>query len=407
MAPSSLPEQALSDMRVLDLTHNLTGPYATKLLADYGADVIKIERPDGDPARTIGPFKGDDPHPEKSLTFFHLNMNKRGITLNLKSPTGKGIFKEMVKTADVVVENFRPHVMSELGLSWDVLKKINPKLVMTSISNFGQSGPYAEYKGTELVMYGMGGPLHSKGKAEREPISLSVPTTVYHGSVVALVGTMGAFYGAKLGGVGQHVDSSIMEGLLGSVDGRIGVLLGYQYSGLNSVREPGSGGFANGIFPCQDGYFVIAASGGRMWPRLMKMMGEPEELMAPSFLTPLGQRNPANRDLFEAVLIGWAIGHTKKEIVKLGEENGLICSALNTMEEVEQDPHFNFRKAFIEVEHPVLGKVKTVGHAIVMNGTPYAFRRPAPLLGQHTAQILGDLGYSKTDLVRLRQTGVI
>jgi CoA:oxalate CoA-transferase len=163
-------DQALSGIRVIDLTWYIAGPYCTKLLADYGADVIKIERPgSGDPARRMGPFLNDEPHPEKSGLFLHLNTNKRGITLNLKTETGKNIFRDLVKKADILVESFSPRVMPSLGIDYKALEKINPKLVMTSISNFGQKGPYRDFKGSELIFQGFGGYMYLVGTSDREP----------------------------------------------------------------------------------------------------------------------------------------------------------------------------------------------------------------------------------------------
>ncbi len=403
-----MEDMALSDAKVLDLTHHMTGPFCTKLLADYGADVIKIERPGtGDPARGMGPFLNDDPNLEKSALFFYLNVNKRGVTLNLKSQTGKEIFKELVKSADIVVESFRPHVMPGLNLSYQTLERINPSLVMTSISSFGQSGPYAEYKTTEMVIYGMGGAMYNTGIEGREPLSYGVPTAVYHAGAVAAVGTMGTFYGARYKGMGQHVDVSIMECLLGSVDRRITDLLSYQYSGEKGGRESMAGGYANSYFPCQDGYFVIAATGAFMFPRLVKMMGEPEELMDPRFTTPDGLANPELRDQFEVALISWSMQHTKQEIVALAEQHNLICAAVNTMEEVDGDRHYNDRGVFTEVDHPIVGKVRSVGRPFVMTETPWKLRSPAPLIGQHNAEIYGELGYDEKALHKLLETGVI
>src|SRR5687768_15394925 len=167
-------ESALADLRVLDLTHYIAGPYCTKLLADYGADVIKIERPDsGDPARRYGPFPHDEPHPEKSALFLHLNTNKRGITLDLKTSAGKAMFVELVRKVDVLVENFQPRVMPSLGFSHEQLVRVNPRLVMTSISNFGQTGPYRDYKAQDILMYAMGGPMHQTGAPHREPVKMA------------------------------------------------------------------------------------------------------------------------------------------------------------------------------------------------------------------------------------------
>jgi len=404
-----MADMALSGVKVLDLTHHVAGPFCTKTLADYGADVIKIERPgSGDPARSMGPFQGDDPHPEKSGLFFYLNTNKRGVTLNLKTPTGREIFKELVKGADVLVESFRPHVMPGLGLSYEEMKKVNPGLVMSSVTSFGQTGPYAEYKATEMVIYGMGGAMVNTGQPEREPVSYGVPTAVYHGGRVAAVGVMGALFGAKVHGGGEHVDVSVMETLLNSVDRRISALLAYEYSGeFNPGRESQSGGYCNGYFPCQDGYFCMAANGPIMFPRLLKMMGNPEELSDPAFLTPQGQTDPGMRDLFEAVVLNWAIEYTREQIVQMAEKNGLICGAVSTMEDVDTDRHFNARGMFADIEHPVMGTVRSLGRPFTMSETPWAVRRPAPLLGQHNAEVYGELGYAQDDLVKLHETGVI
>jgi crotonobetainyl-CoA:carnitine CoA-transferase CaiB-like acyl-CoA transferase len=385
-----MTDMALSDVRVLDLTHHLAGPFCTKLLADYGADVVKVERPGtGDPTRSSGPFLGDDPHPEKSGTFFYLNMNKRGIVLDLKSSEGRDAVKELVRDVDIVVESFRPHVMPGLGLSYEVLRKINPLLVMTSISSFGQTGPYAEYKANELVAYGMGGAMYNTGLADREPLGYGVPTAVYQAGAVAAAGTMGAFFGARYKGVGQHVDVSVIECLLGSVDRRIRELLAYQYSGEMGGRESLSGGYANGYFPCQDGFFVMAANGPIMFPRLVEMMGNPPELTANRFITPEGMRDSTLRDTFETAVLSWSMSRTKREIVALAEEHGLICGAVNTMADVSEDRHFNERGVFVDIAHPVMGTVRSVSRPFVMHKSPWRLRRPAPLLAQHNDEVLG------------------
>jgi len=227
-----VPEQALSDVKVLDLTWHISGPYCTKLFADYGADVIKVERPgEGDPARGTGPFFQDDPHPEKSGLFLHLNTNKKSITLNLKSETGKRILKELVKDVDILVESFSPRVMPSLGLDYEVLEKVNPNLVMTSISNFGQTGPYQDFKMSELILSGMGGDMYSCGLPDREPVKMGANIVQYQVGTMAATATVFAFYAARYQGVGQHVDVSMMETQLGTIDRRAPELLAYQYVG--------------------------------------------------------------------------------------------------------------------------------------------------------------------------------
>ncbi|MDP6512882.1 MAG: CoA transferase [SAR202 cluster bacterium] len=401
-------DMALDDVKILDFTHHLAGPFCAKLLAGYGADVIKVERPGiGDPTRSIPPFQDDEHHLEKSATFFYLNINKRGITLDLKSSAGREIVKELVKDVDIVLESFRPHVMSGLGLSYEDLRKINPSLVMGSITSFGQTGPYAERKATEMVVYGMGGAMYNTGVPDREPLSYGVPTAVYHAGATAAAGVMGALFGARYKGIGQHVDVSIMECLLGSVDRRIRELLSFQYSGEKGARESMSGGFANGYFPCMDGYFVIAANGPFMFPRLVEMMGNPEALLDPRFTTAEGLRNPELRDVFEASLLSWSMDYTKHEIVAMAEESGLICAAVHDMSEVAEDRHYNERGVFVDIDHPVMGTVRSIGRPFVMNETPWQMRRPPPTLGQHNSEVYGEIGYDEDRLAQLRERGVI
>ena len=239
---------ALSHIKVLDFTTHVAGPYCTKLLADYGADVIKVERPGiGDSARSKGPFPGDVPHPEKSGLFLHLNTNKRSITLDLKSNAGKRIAMDLAADADLIVENFRPGVIARLGLGLEALQAANPKLVMTSISNFGQSGPYRDYKSSDLLVYSMGGEMNSTGLEDREPVKLGANIVLYQAGSVAAVGSTGALFLSQDDGPGQLVDVSIMETQVGSIDRRMSALIAYQYTGENSVRVPfGASGYPIG-----------------------------------------------------------------------------------------------------------------------------------------------------------------
>lgn len=399
---------ALSNMKVLDLTHYVAGPYCTKLLADYGADVVKVEQPgDGDGARRIGPFYKDEPHPEKSGLFLHLNTNKKSITLNLKRKTGIKIFKELVKDVDILVENFQPGVMPALGLDYEVLEKINPKLVMTSISNFGRTGPYRDYKASDIILFGMGGDMHGSGLPDREPVKHALNVVLYQAGAIAAPAIAAGFYAAKYKGIGQHIDVSIMEALSHGMDLRPTHLVAYAYTGEVNPRIPENWmGYPSGTWPCRDGYFRITG-GYNFWDRMTKMLGDPEALKDPKWRAPTAQSDPLLREEFEAFFIGWLMQYDKLDLWRMGQAAGLACSPLYTIEELINDPHFEGRNVFEMIDHPETGKLKYPGRPFIMSDTPWEIRSPAPLLGQHNQEVYGQLGYSKQDVVLLRQNGII
>ena len=403
-----MPDGALSHIRVLDFTTQIAGPYCTKLLADYGAGVIKVERPGaGDAARGLGPFPGDIPHPEKSGLFLHLNTNKRSITLDLKSKAGQKIAKQLAAEVDLVVENFRPGAMDRLGLGLGALQESNPRLVMTSISNFGQTGPYRDFKSSDILVYSMGGEMPSTGLSDREPVKLGANVVLYQAGSVAAVGSAGALFLSQDDGPGQHVDVSIMETQTGSVDRRMSALVGYQYTGELSARIPfGAAGYPIGVYPCEDGYFEV--TGGLIYfPRVVRMLGDPPELLEPRWYTPESQTDPELKEEFEAHFLSWTIQRSKAEAWRAAQESDVLSGPLNTMEDVANDQQFIGRGAFAQIDHPVAGSLKYPGRPFVMTESPWEIRRPAPLLGQHNGEILQELGYGPGDQVRLRAQGVI
>jgi crotonobetainyl-CoA:carnitine CoA-transferase CaiB-like acyl-CoA transferase len=402
-------EQVLSGINVLDLTWYIAGPYCTKMLADYGADVIKVERPgEGDPARRLGPFFNDEPHPEKSGLFLHLNTNKRGITLNLKTATGKKIFKELVREADILVESFRPRVMPSLGLDYEILEKINPRLVMTSISNFGQTGPYRDFKGSELIYQGFGGYMYLVGTADREPSKKSGNVIQYQLGLTSALATIVAFYGAQARGYGDHVDVDGVREEITSIDGKISWMTAYQYTGhVHGRKESGS----PHIRLCQDGYVFIVGVGSttgalffrafanmlKLTPAEIKEWGQPEVL-----------NDPVKAGEFEEIfLVPWLLERTMREIVEEAQAAGVMSTPVNTPGTLLSDPHFRERGYWVEIEHPVAGKLTYPGAPFRMGEGGWEIRRSAPLLGQHNEEVYGELGYRKGDLVQLRQAGVI
>lgn len=403
---------ALDGVTVIDLTHYIAGPYCTKLLADYGAEVIKIERPgSGDPARRLGPFLNDEPDPETSGLFLHLNTNKKSVMLNLKTAQGKTILLDLVSEADILVENFHPRVLPSLGLDYDLLSKVNPRLTMTSISNFGHTGPYRDYKMTEIVAYAMGGVMQGTGMPDREPIKLALTIQQFFAGNVAATATLGAFIGAQLHGEGQQLDLAIMEIEAGNQDRGISNLACYQYSGeptFRRMRENIRNILPNGVFPTSDGYVQFAGTQPAWWERVCLMMGRPELAKDPHFTEPESfYQNAERKAEVDALLIDWTMRHTKQEVMETAQHFGYLTGALNTMEDVFADPHLEARNFFVEVDHPVAGRLKYPGPQFKIAETSWRAGR-APLLGEHNKEILRDrLGFSDQDLVLMRQQGVI
>lgn len=404
-------DQALSDVKVVDLTWHIAGPYCTKLLADYGAEVIKVERPGhGDPARGMGPFFHDDPHPEKSGLFLHLNTNKKGITLNLRTNTGKNILKELIKEADILVENFSPRVMPSLGLDYETLKDINPKLVMTSVSNFGQTGPYRDFKASEIVEYAMGGEMYSTGIDSREPLKLGGNVGQYQAGTVASVATMGALFSAGWQEVGQHVDVSIMETQAGSTDRRAIYLLGYACAGVITTRWPPPREavrmiiLPQGVYPCADG-FINTLSLPQWWPRYLEAMGMPELKDDPRFENIFSVEAGLE---FDALWYSWLADHSKDELFQKFLDARIASAPVNSPADLHAFPHLKERQYFTEIDHPQTGKVEYPGAPFKMSETPWHVRYPAPLLGQHNEEIYCErLGYPREELVQLRESGII
>ncbi len=394
---SHLGPQPLSDLRVIDLTHGIAGPYCTKLLADFGADVIKVERPGGgDYARSLGPFPGDTPHPEKSGIFLHLNTNKRSVVLDLKTPQGVQVIKDLVQAADLLVESFSPGVMERLGLGYEALSKINPELVMTSISNFGQTGPYRDYQGSELALYAMGGIMSRSGWPDRYPLKLGGNHVQYQAGNVAAMATMFAFYGAKYAGIGsQQVDISILETQLASFNSRMPTLTAYQYTGVRPPRMgPGAAalGFPSGYYPCQDGY-VNVTGGGAFWPRTVALLGRPELLNDPRFATPLAQMNAEAKEEFETTIwLAWIMERTKLQVVEECQKYEILSGAVNSVDEVvDRNPQFEARGFWQEISHPEAGSFRYPGAPIYSPRGWWRIHRPAPLLGQHTQEVLQEV----------------
>ncbi|MCE2392631.1 MAG: CoA transferase [Proteobacteria bacterium] len=396
----------LQGVKVLDLTQYIAGPYATRLLGDYGADVIKLERPGGDPARRLPPFLDGDPHPEKSGTFFFYNSNKRSLVLDLKRAEGREVFGRLLAEADLVVESFRPGTLDRLGVGWEFVRAAKPSLPLVSITNFGQTGPYADYRGTDLTLFGFAGELFSQGVAEREPVKLyGSAALVQSGGAAAMAALAALMVGARQG-IGQHVDLSIADTHLGGADRRHATVMGAEYSGLKSPRYPiGAQGLLAGVYPCADGYVELGSS-DRL-DRVADMLSHPEWLQDPKWQDPRLRANGPLIEEFNAHLLEWLMQRGKREVWAEARRAKVMCGPLFTVREIYEDPHFRGRGFWQKAEHPVLGEIEAPGRPFVMHDSPFELRRSAPLLGQHSEEVLDELGYAAARIRELAAQGVV
>jgi len=391
--------QALDNVRVLDLTQHIAGPYATRLFADFGADVIKIERPGGDIARSLGPFPGNVPHPEKSGLFFYLNCNKRSVVLDLRTSAGRDALAALAGGADIVVESFAPGTLDRLGVGYEFFRAIKPGLPVVSISNFGQDGPYRDYKLSELTLYAFAGEMYSMGETDREPVKMAGTAALFESGAAASVGIMGALFASKRHGIGQHVDISLAETHFGGVDRRHATAIAFQFSGRKTLRLAShGGGMPQGIYPCADGYVDFTNAGLRP-DRIAEMLNHPEWLNDPRFSDPMQRMNPAVIEEWNGNFIVWCIERTKREIWEEARRAKVMCGPMFTMEDLFTDDHFRDRGFWARANHPELGEVTIPGRPFQMQHGGWELLRAAPLLGQHTREVLSAAGLSDPQII--------
>lgn len=396
----------LSHLKVVDITHYIAGPYCTKLLAGFGAEVIKIEKPQtGDGMRSRGPFVKNQAGLENSIPFHWLNGGKQSITLNLKSTKGKEILKQLIGKADVVVENFAPRVMPSLGLDYDKIKEVNPAIVMTSISNFGQTGPYRDYRATEIVMYAMSGGMASTGDRERPPLAAGPAIAQYTAGMHGYIGTLMALFRRSASGEGEYVDVSIQESALENIEIQ---LAHYLHRGIVAHRKNDRHLFVPWeCYPAQDGYAAIVGGPFRHWPKATAMFAEAEPgLQAEKYYHVIGRDR--DRQEFEELLKSWCRGQKKKDIYHQGQSYGLAFGYLASLAEALQWSQHEGRNFFPKTEsHPVVGDLKTCGPPFRLSGSSWHVGR-APLLGEHNEQIYGrSLGYGSAEIEQLKQEEII
>jgi crotonobetainyl-CoA:carnitine CoA-transferase CaiB-like acyl-CoA transferase len=399
---------ALSGITVLELGELVSAPYCGKLFADYGADVVKIEPPGGDPSRTWGPFPGDQPHPEKSGLFFFLNTNKRGITLDVTKERGGDLARRLAADVDVVIENHKPGAMASWGLDYATLAAANPRLVMISITPFGQTGPYSEWLGTDLNAFHLSGASSRYcGRPGEPPLEHGTFAADFYGAVTAAAWGLGAVYGRERVGGGQHVDVSCAEAIAATFVG--GQNIGGCAQDGRFERRTGVGmplGAPATILPCKDGHVWMLALEPGQWNGLARVMGDPDWMTVDIFQD-MYQR-AQNADAIYPLLVEWTMEHGKREIMDRCQAEGVPVTAVFTVAEAAEHPHLAARGYLTELDHPVLGRVRDLGAPFKLPASPGGPTRPAPLLGEHNAEVYGErLGLDATALAELRRDGVV
>ncbi|MFH1088112.1 MAG: CoA transferase [Chloroflexota bacterium] len=402
--------------RVLDLTDE-EGFLCGKLLGDLGADVIKVERPGGDPARSAGSFYGSVPDRRKSLYWFAYNANKRGITLSLDNPAGREIFKRLVRTADFVIESHPPGYLSGLGLGYADLSDMSPGLIMTSITPFGQDGPRSQHKGSNLVAEATGGLMYITGNAEGRPMSTSYNYAYSHAGLQAATATLIANYWRQRTGRGQHVDLSIQEAVLVTLynpqtmwyDSRV---VQGRYGGKLLRNQGVLGGL---VFPCQDGYVLWRLMTAHFTPRLTPLVkwmaeeGMADELVGIDWArVDMSKTSQQQQDAWEEVFARFFLARTKAELYAEAIKRGIMLFPVNDAGDILKDPQLEARGFWEEVEHPELGTSLTyAGVPFKMSGFTYRLRR-APLVGEHNEEVYcRELGLSGEELASLKEQGAV
>ena len=395
------PRGALDGVTVLDLSRVLAGPYCSMILSDMGATVIKVEVPGtGDDTRGFPPFKDG-----KSGYFMNMNRNKKGITLNLKK--GKDVFLELVRKADILIENYRPGTMEKLGIGYEELKKINPKLVYGCISGFGHYGPYSKRPGYDIVGQAMSGIMSVTGWPDGEATRAGAPVSDTVAGISLAAGFLAALHYAQKTGRGQKVDIALVDSLVSVMQ-----IINQIY--LIGGRIPGRTGNAYestapyDTFPTKDGqHVVIGVANDKFWRQICEMMGRTELIHHPD-MAKNGDR-VRNRDKIKPIVTEWTMTKTAKELVDQLLETGLPTAPIYDVKQVTEDPHIaGAREMFIEIEDPDVGAVKVTNSHIKMTETKPGFKSPAPALGQHNREIYGGmLGFTEEQLNKMKEDGVI
>lgn len=399
---------ALSKLRIVELGEMVSAPYAAKLMADLGAEVIKVEKPgNGDEARTRGPFPGDSSHPEKSGLFLYLNANKFGITLDISRPEGMQLLERLVEQADVLIHNVWPPDADRVGLSYQRLRAINPRLVMTSITPYGTTGPNRNWRAEELTIWSAGGVCVLNGAGpdfpDLPPLKTFGSQAGFQGGVHGAVATMGAVLAQVRDGEGQHVDVSVQE----SIASQLELTFEYwPYMGLIATRLGRKPIQPIESMQCKDGWIYLCCVEEHQWRGFVEVMGNPEWASEEIFADRI--KRAENWEALKIFLEEYCSQHTVLELYKKAQEKRVPFAPVSTMGDLVNSEHLKARGFFVEIPHPVAGSHLYPGAPLKYHATPWQIRMPAPTLGQHNEQIFSErLGLEPARLAELKRTGVI
>ncbi len=403
-AESSSAMSLFGDIFVLDLTSTIRGMHCTKMFGDYGAEVVLVEPIGGSPARRVGPFSSRKPDRETSLHFAHHNRNKKSITLNLHKTRGQEILRDLVHSADVLVEDWPVGALDVLGLGFAELHAINPRLVMCSITGFGQTGPYAGFKTSNIVEDAMGGLMGITGPADKPPTMSGGQLAEHNTAMHAAFATAAALLYRDLHNAGQHIDVSAQECVANVLENAIEQ---YTYTGV--VRKRAGSRHPTAwpctVLPCKDGYVGMCCTQLKE-ARAAALLADDEDLANDPVLENQFERR-ARADELEPRLIAGYMKYGKAELFHRGQALGCPIAMTSDARDLANDPHLNDVGFFAEFEHPVIGKFKDIAAPVYFTETPGVMRSAAPLLGQHTAEILHSVGIGEAELSFLRADGVI
>ncbi|QBI18572.1 CoA transferase [Egibacter rhizosphaerae] len=391
----------LEHLRVLDLTQAMAGPFCTMILGDMGADVVKIEPPSGEVSRRAMGFKGKG---DDTAAFIAINRNKRSLTLDLKSEEGRELFYALAREADVICENFRPGVTSRLGIDPDTIHGINPRLVYASISGFGQTGPHSQRAGFDLIAQGMAGVMSITGEPGGDPVKSGIPLSDLGAGLYCAFGVLSAVMVAERTGRGQAIDTSLFEAALS-----LGIWETAELWTTGRVPQP-TGSAHRLTAPYQayrtsDGYLTVGGNNHKLWVSFCEAIGRHDFIEDERFAT--NEDRMANRQELEHEVEAVLQKRTTEEWMEVMGEHGVPAGPIYNYAEVFEDPHTIERGMLEQYEHPVEGTVNTLGLPLKLSETPGAIRRHAPLVGEHTAEVLREVGVDDERLAALRQSEVV